>query len=292
MRAVRCARTLAPFVFVLAGGSAFAAPPGRWDHRVDIVTRTNAFGYEPAAIVSDDSEGRFVARERAGVRTEVRGRLYIDGTYATFILEPYTAIPDDRVKVNLAGIETYLLAKLHPRVRVGLYHHSSHNFSDGSLGFGIDLNSLVIDADLWRGEGAPWGGEGEWRLRFLGHWYWTGRASPYVYTRATDVERTAIGRMQWRAGPIMEVRHAFGRAECAAHVTGDAAAPTSLFAECTGLFRLGSAFFGTLGDHLFAGPFLRFGQNFSRTDEFGSTAFLGGLRVDLLFSEQRTKDPT
>jgi hypothetical protein len=209
----------------------------------------------------------------------------ITGEWLEFDLEPYTVVPDDRLRVALGGVEATLVAPVRPWLKIGLYHHSAHNFSDGSYGWGIDLNAVVLDLRLFRGKLDLLGDEGWYRLRFLGHAYYRDQATPYVLTRTTTVAAKDIGGTAWRAGLLFDGDHPLGRTECSAMLTSDAAAPTSLLVNVAVTAKLGDAFFGALGEHLFVGPFIGYGQNFSRTETFGSNAFYGGVRVDLVFTD-------
>ncbi len=67
------------------------------------------------------------------------------------------------------------------------------------------------------------------------------------------------------------------------------AVPTSMVAACSLTRKVGPRFFGALGDHLYAGPFLGYARNFSRQSEFGTDSFYGGIRVDLLFADSASK---
>ena len=260
-----------------------------WQHRVDIVTTTGFFGYRPGKVLSSDGEATFVGADEQTVRTGVRGRLTLVGEWLEFDLEPYTVIPAEQVRVNLAGIETSLVAPFAPGVKVGIYHHSSHNFSDGKFGWGINLNALVVDATLLGGTVPLFGDDASYRLRFLGHWYWSHDATPYVLTPATVVAASNIGSSSWRAGLRFDGTHPGGATECAVDVTGgEDGAPASARGECALLFRLGSRFFGSLGEHVYAGPFFGYGINFSRVDEFGRHTGYVGVRLDLLFADTRS----
>lgn len=285
----RFAIGFASWFLALSIPSIAAAEDGKWDYKVDITTTTGLFGYRPATIVADDSPNAFVASEHQTARTEVRGRLRIMGEWAELDVEPYTVIPAEQVRVNLGGIEATLLAPITSWAKIGLYHHSSHNFSDASYGWGIDLNAFVLDLRLLDGRTTLFGEEGRYLLRFLGHGYLRGKASPYVLTAATSVGPASVGDTAWRGGLLFEGTHPGGRAECSALAASNAAVPTSLVATCSLVLTPGPRFFGTLGEHLYAGPFLGYARNFSRTAEFGTDSFYGGIRVDLLFADSTSK---
>jgi len=255
---------------------------GRWDSKVDIVTTTGLVGYRPVTILSDDGSGTFVAKDRPFMRSEVRGRMRIIGEWLELDLQPYTAIPSDQLKVSLGGLEVTLLAPVTSFARVGFYHHSSHNFSDAAYGWGIDLNAIVLDVRVLEGDLELFGETGHYRLGFLGHGYFKGRASPFVLTGSSSVAASQIGESSWKGGVLLDGEHPYGRTECAVFVTGDGP-PRSMTATLSLTAKLGSRFFGAFGEHFYAGPFVGYGQNFSRIDEFGSFTLYGGIRVDLLF---------
>ncbi|MEY4745407.1 MAG: hypothetical protein RL272_1352 [Candidatus Parcubacteria bacterium] len=265
--------------------SSTAKADGRWDYRVDVTTSTHLFGYRPAKILSDDGAGTFVASQNPSMRTEVRGRLRIVGEWLELDLEPYTVIPAEMIRVELGGLEVSLVAPITSWAKVGFYHHSSHNFSDSSYGWGIDLNAFVLDLRLYEGAAPLFGDEGRYRFRFLGHGYLRGRASPYVLTSSASVAASDIGNTAWRGGLLFEGVHPGGLAECSVTAASDAAIPSSVTAACSLAIKIGPRFFGALGDHVYAGPFVGYSRNFSRTDAFGTDSFYGGVRVDLLFAE-------
>lgn len=256
-----------------------------WRPDVDVVTTTGLFGYRPATVLSHDGDGTFVAADHPAMRTEVRGRLRITGTWLEFDLEPYTVIPTDRLKVSLGGVEATLVAPIRPWLKVGLYHHSAHNFSDGDYGWGIDLNAVVLDLRLFHGKAELFGDDGRYKLRFLGHAYYRDQATPYVLTSTTNVSAKDIGSTRWRGSLLFDGDHPRGRAEGSLSLLGSDGAPTSVAVNLSVTAKLGDGFFGALGEHLSVGPFISYGQNFSRIEEFGSNAFVGGLRIDLLFTD-------
>lgn len=262
------------------------AEGGTWSPDVDVVTTAGLAGYRPATVLSHDGDGTFAAKDMPATRAEVRGRLRLTGTWLEFDLEPYTVVPDDRLRVALGGVEATLVAPIRPWLKVGLYHHSAHNFSDGAYGWGIDLNAVVLDLRLLHGGAELFGEKGTYRLRFLGHAYYRGQASAYVLTPTTTVAARDIGGTAWRAGLLFDGDHPQGRTECRALLASDGGVPSSLLVDLAVTFRLGDGFFGALGEHLLVGPFVGYGQNFSRTEEFGTNVWYGGVRVDLLFTER------
>lgn len=271
--------------FACAAFPAHARADRMWEPDVDVVTTTGLFGYRSATVLSHDGDGTFVAGATPRMITEVRGRLRVTGKWLEFDLEPYTAVPSDRLKVSLGGVEATLVAPIRPWLKVGLYHHSAHNFSDGAYGWGIDLNAVVLDLRLLRAKEDFWDGTGQFRLRFLGHAYYRDQAAAYVLTRTTSIAASEIGGTSWRAGLLFDADHPRGRTECSAMLASDDGSPSSMLVNVAVTAKLGSGFFGALGEHLYAGPFLGYGQNFRRTEEFGDNVFYGGVRIDLVFVE-------
>lgn len=282
--------------------------------RNDLVTTFDVFGYRPAKIVSDDAkptdekgrlekdippeelaeegkefrpEGRFEAgTSDVKSRAEVRARFRVLGDWAHLHLDVYTIIPERKLMVNFAGIEFAGYFPVHERIRLGFYHHSSHNFSVERYGGGIDLDALVADAIVLRGDFEADGHAGEQELRAAIRYYTKRRGSPYLFTDQAVIAPGATGETVWRADLAYAMRHPRARSECTLTVVGGSANPAS--ALLTGAFVINSgrsSFLGSLGEHLHAGPFIGVGKNFSRTAEFGDIVIYGGFRVDLLMAD-------
>lgn len=264
---------------------------GAWDTKVDLVTRYHFFGYTPSKILESRGKIPFASDEIPAARMDMRARLTLIGKYLRLDLQPYTVVPEDVVRVNIGGLEADILAPVTDSFRVGLYHHSSHNFSDATYGWGTDLNAVVIDADLFEGKFSLGGEEGAYRLHPLSHWYWKGRAPSYLVTRRTEVVPVTIASTQWRGGLDIEAVHSMGRSECGVIFLSPEVIPSSMSATCAATFALDDKFFGAFGEHLFVGPFLSYGQNFGRISEFGRNAFYGGLQIDLVFVDTVTPVP-
>jgi hypothetical protein len=258
-----------------------------WGYHVSIDTTFYILGYAPAKIISNDGQHDFIARDEDGARGEVRGRLRLYGRYLHFELEPYTVLPNgDVLKVNLAGLEAYLFVPVHDRFRFGLYHHSSHNFSDADYGHGIDLDGVVLDAMVWKDTFTMEDEEGNVNLRILGSAYYNRKASPHIFTTDTATIASSINDTAWRAEAHLSVRHPMWNADCALLVSGaETWIPSSLHVSCAALLKMNLQLLGAFGDHFFVGPYVAYGQNFTRTDEFGSNAFLFGLRIALLYAD-------
>lgn len=273
--------------FLLALCAAFAPATARaeWTHKVDIVTSFDSLGYRAAKILADDGGGQFQAGEDNKARGEVRARFRILGSYLHLELEAYTVIPAARLMVNLAGLELGAYVPLHERLRLGYYHHSSHNFADGQYGYGIDLNALVADVLLLGDKFDLEGSEGQYQLRTDFRYFIRGRASPWLITDHTNVVASDTGNSQWRLAATFESRHEKFRIEGSLALLSPSLAPSSILLTAAGTFRLAPAFLGQLGEHIYIGPYFSLGGNFTRTDTFGTIAFVGGLRLDLLISE-------
>ncbi len=158
-----------------------------WHYGVDVLVRGVVIGNEPSLIFSEDSQNAATSSATSPLRAEFRGRTRAHSRFLHLEVEPYTWMPQAGICVTVAGIEFCTLTPLIDRLRIGFYHHSSHNFSDSTYGWGIDLNAIVLDLRLCEGGAALFGEEGRYRFRFLGHGYLRGKASPYVLTSAANV---------------------------------------------------------------------------------------------------------
>ncbi|MEY4745408.1 MAG: hypothetical protein RL272_1353, partial [Candidatus Parcubacteria bacterium] len=171
-------------------------------------------------------------------------------------------------------------------LRAGFYHHSSHNFSDGSFGRGISLNALMIDGMLFLGDADFFGSQLRYRLRASGHLYLPGSVgSPYEPTGTFAFDPKDAGRTAWRAGLDLEVTHANLRGGCSATTASERFIPASMRATCGAMLSPGGVFFGSLGQHVFAGPFASYRMNFSHAERFGGPEFVGGLLIDFVAAE-------
>jgi len=258
---------------------------GMWETKSDLALTMLLFGYSPAKIVSDSSKDvRGDALDHK--KGEFLFRFMAHGKYADIELLPYTIVPvseGNGYHVNAAGIELNLLLIVTDRLRFGFYHHSSHNFSDGSYGRGIDLNAFVLDGEIARGAISSIAG-GMYQLRGVAHYYFVDNASPYVITEDTDVSARRLGHMKTKAGLEIGMYDAADRrATCSTMLTTTRAALASVSSRCDLLFTPGPSFFGTLGDHMMVGPYLEFHENITRTERFGKNAYAGGVRIRFLF---------
>lgn len=259
-----------------------------WVHRVDLVTSLDSFGYRPAKIVSNDGSGTFTAGTEQA-RGEVRGRFRILGKYLHFDLEPYTVAPARVVMVNLGGIEARGLVPLpfwEERLRLGYYHHSSHNFNDGSLGGGIVLDGIVADVRVLADEFEADGKKGDYRVHVNGTYFLGKRAPAYLVSGSTVVEAFNTGETAWRLNADVEVWHPLFRVEGGLRLLSPQYVPSSLLLHAAANFRFAPSFMGELGDHLFVGPYFSYGRNFSRVAEFGDGSFVAGIQVVILVSEE------
>lgn len=270
------------------GGEWFPSdgPRGDFWSDVDIVMDTNVYGFVPATVVSDDSDAPVRVKELLRLQSEIRGRLKICGKYLEGEFEPYTTVPtkgqdEQGYRVSTTGLEAYVLMPVWRNVRLGLYHHSSHNFSDGTYGTGIDLNAWVVDAEFWR-DVIPYLAAGRYRLRLLGMYYLTTRASPHVLTKETEVMASQIGHTKWQVGLKLDVRHPALLSECDVRTLGAPRGAASIRGDCAVTVQAGNRVFGAFGEHLYVGPYLQYGHNVTRTGEFGTAALAAGLRLNLL----------
>jgi hypothetical protein len=276
------------FLTFLLTAAALSPSPARaeWQHRVDIVTSFDTFGYRAAKILSPDGEAMFDADLPDKARGEVRGRFRILGSYLHFELEPYTIVPERALMVTLAGIEFRAMVPVWDRLRLGYYHHSSHNFNDGSFGRGIVLDGLSADVLAAKDEFEVDGSKGDYLVRVNGTYFLNQGSSPYLLTDSSSVAVADITTTTWRIDVNAESRHPLFRSEGTARLTGGSdhvPASAQLFAAVT--FRFAPSFLGELGEHLYVGPYVMFGANFSRATDFGRIASFAGIRVDLLVSE-------
>jgi hypothetical protein len=262
-----------------------APPPGApaWRYSVDVVNRLSLLGYEPVYIVEERAEEPYVAADRRKMRIHVRGRIRAEGEHLRLDIEPYTLVPDDAMRVNAAGVELNALLRVDGFGYVGYYHHSSHNFNFRGFGYGINLNAVVIDARSYR-DVAFLGDEGKVMLRLLFHGYPIGLGPAHVLTADANIAPAAAGRTIWRMDGEAVLGHPKVRAEANLSLASGETVPASARLSLAGMWQAGS-WLGDFGERLYVGPFFMLGQNFSRTEEFGCTAYSLGLRVDLVLAE-------
>lgn len=259
-----------------------------WRTKVDTTMDVRGFGYAPADIISMDGDVRVKGKELQQERGAFGFRLFIHGDYFHLEAFPYTVVPepeDGGYKVSLAGIELYLLAVVRDWLRVGLYHHSAHNFSLEDHGRGIDLNAIVVDAEVSEGNIAFVTG-GRYLLRTMLHYYATDKGSPYVFTEDTDIDASRIGNVKWRLmSEVGAYTDADMRGSCTVAVAATSSSIASFTSGCEILVSPGNQFLGVFGEHFFVGPYVRYGQNMQHVKRFGRNAMVGGIRMRLLFNE-------
>jgi hypothetical protein len=265
-----------------------SAAYAEWVHKVDLTASLDTFGYRAAKIVSADGYGQFDASgQKAG--GEVRGRFQILGKYLHFDLEPYTVVPDKVLMVNLGGIEARILAPSFfwkDRIRVGYYHHSSHNFTDPSLGFGIVLDGIDADVRVWEDEFETDGKKGDYQVHVNGTYFLGKRASPYLMSGTVNMPASDVGLTSWRLNVDAEVWHPIFRVEGGLRLLADGShIPASLLLHAAASFKFLPSFAGDLSDHLLMGPYFSYGRNFSRISEFGDGSFVAGIQIVILVSE-------
>lgn len=254
-------------------------------HEVKSRSRVVMFGYEPAAVVSKDADKPFAAGHSNSMRGELALRLKLHCRYLHLEFEPYTVVPYGENRVNLAGIQTNILFPVTDRLRVGLYHHSSHNFSNGGYGIGIELNAIAVDYALWRSSFSLAGSPADLQLRLIGHQYATRKASPYVMTGDTSIAAGDIGSTGLRAGLEFEAEHPRVTWGCGTSLASQDVAPASWRLGCAGAVRVGRGLLDDFGDRFWTGLFFNYGQNFQRIKAFGRIAATGGLFVEIPFAD-------
>lgn len=261
---------------------------GTWWTMSDITWDVRGFGYAPADIVSTDGDVRVKGKDLQQQRSEFRFRWIIHGEYFHLEAVPYTAVPEPEgggYKVSLAGLELNLLAVVRDWLRVGLYHHSAHNFSLEDHGQGIDLNAVVVDAEVHRGDISLLH-KGKYRLRTTLHYYATDKGSPYVITEDTNVDASKIGSIKWRLSTDISAYDANDNTGmCRVSFAATSSSISSFTGECDALWSPGSKFFGVLGEHFTIGPYIRYGQNIQRAKRFGNNVVVGGIRMRFLAFE-------
>lgn len=256
-----------------------------WHARGEILTRHLLLGYEPAMLPSEDGEVRFRSRNVIGQRNEWRGRISFGSRFFELQFEPYTNSSVAGLAVVKAGLEIYGFVPLTSFFRVGLYHHSAHNFARAEYGRGMSLNAVVLDLDLQRTRFVFREKPGYVAMRAVGHWYFQNNGSPYFLTRDADVYPADVGTTLWRAGIEFEARHPWGKAECRNDVRSQRFAPASMRGECAATLAVGRQLFGVWSEHVQIGPFAAYGLNFSRQSEFGKFDYALGLRFDVIMME-------
>ncbi|MEY4744718.1 MAG: hypothetical protein RL272_663, partial [Candidatus Parcubacteria bacterium] len=118
---------MARFLTAAVASFLIAAVPARaedddaddWRYGVDVLVRTNVFGYEPSLIFSEDSPNSASAGATSPLRTEFRGRLRAYSRFVHMEAEPYTWVPQAGIYVTVAGIEYRALTPITDRLRAG-----------------------------------------------------------------------------------------------------------------------------------------------------------------------------
>lgn len=257
-----------------------------WEPEVELFVRTNSLGFEPSRIISKGGENVIDGAELRPAAAEVRSRIAVRGKYLQLELQVYTQIPSNVLMVTTGGLEAWLLAPLTERVRVGLYHNSAHNFSDGQYGGGTDVNSVVLDALIVSRRFRLLDDDLQLRVRANGYFMLKGMTSPYAFTPAMYVARPDIGDTAWRASTLVEAAHRYGRANLLLTVYGaENWVPASMAVTAWVGLRPGRKFLGIIGEHLLVGPYLTYRRNFGRIEDFGADTYSAGIRFDLLITE-------
>lgn len=267
--------------------AAFAgdAVSGHCGHESKVRAHMVFVGYQPATVVSGDADDPFAADHGNTERGDLSLRLKLHCRYLHLEAEPYTVVPYGENRVNLAGIETNFLFPVSDRLRVGLYHHSAHNFSKGNYGIGIELNALAVDATLWQDRVMLLGENVGFRLDVVGRQFATRKASPHVFTASTKLDAGDVGSTGLSVGADLEAVSRNFSGECVTSLVSHEIAPSSWRLGCNGAVRVGRGFLDDFGDNLWVGLFLNYGQNFTRIKAFGRLAASGGLYVEIPFGD-------
>ncbi len=257
-----------------------------WEPEVKLFVTTDVFGFEPGKIVSRGGENPIDGSTLRPAAAEVRSRIAARGRWLHLELQVYTQIPNNVLMVSTAGLEAWFLAPVLNQVRVGFYHNSAHNFSDGQFGGGTDVNALVLDSLVLSRRFRLL--DDDLQLRVLADSYYMlkGMASPYAITPQTQVLRSDIGDMRWRSSTLVQALHPLGQVQLQFSLYGgENWAPASMLVTASVGYRPGKRFFGVVGDHLTAGPYVTYRRNFSRTADFGVDTYTFGLLFELTVAD-------
>lgn len=259
-----------------------------WKHRVDLVLTMPVFGYEPATTLSKGQKQPYDASTAWDRVFRFSGVIAVEGDRAALDLRPYTDArsTDGNLKVAVGGLEARLSTPFSAPFVAGLYHHSSHNFSDGRYGFGTNLNSVYGNARLVHGSFGLFGRSAAYAVRAEAHVFFTRNATPYVLTDAARVLPGESGETAWRFSLDFDGRHPYGRTHPSLVLNGDGTwSMASGTIDLPVTFRLGDWFFGSLGEHLYLGPYGTFGWNVYETERYGTVAGSAGLRMEIVISD-------
>jgi len=268
-------------------------PAGQWETDVRTSVLVNAWGFRPSRIVSSTSSYSVSGSEMDGTQGRFLIRGAVRGRYLHWDFLPYTDVPPSTghgYHVNTVGLETALYVTIGEIWRLGVYHHSVHNVADGSYGFGVDLNALVVDALIINGPVAASWPSWQHGLRLQTHWYLIDRGSPWVLTRDTRLENGQMGRIRARTGFSYAIADDGQRDECSGYGTVSSGGRiASVTLDCAAVWRVTSGFLGTFGRHLLAGPYVSYARNLTRVRDFGGQDISAGLRLDILVNENRSQ---
>lgn len=288
--------TLQAVILVLACAGTAAAEPhwqtrdrdaGDWHIESGVAIKVDALGHDTAKIVSPgyatiDIDGQRLDRELGNVRLS----LGIFSKYLHFEGQPYAQVPHGWFHVSTAGLELWLMFPATDWLRVGLYHHSAHNFSDGTYGEGLELDAGMFDLRMLEGRFGLFGDDARYRLRLLGYGFFLGYASAHQLTPQTKLDSEGLVETRWRAALEGDIAHRFGTVRLGTVVLGDNhGVPASLSLDVAALYHVGDRFLGPIGEHLLVGPFFSYRVNFSRISDFGRDAYSAGIQLNVQFTD-------
>ena len=260
---------------------------GDWRIESGVDIGADVFGKDFAKAVSPGYPG--VPIDGSTLEQElgyVRFRISLFSKYFEFEAQPYTQVPHGWFHVATAGLELWLFFPLTDWLRVGLYHHSYHNFSDGTYGEGLELDAGVFDLKMLDRRFSLAGDEGRCRLRLLGYGFILGLGSAYQLTPKTMLDSEGIVGVTWRGAIDAEVTHRLGQFRFDGVVWGnDRGVPSSMRLDTSLLAHVGGRFLGPVGEHLLVGPFYSYRRNFGRISDFGRDAHSAGVLLSVLFTD-------
>ncbi len=241
-----------------------------WHYRFEGTIRYHLFGYDPSWIPSTDGPELYDASKIASNSTEWRGRVMLGSRFFDLELEPYTNLPAFGAGVRYAGLEVNGRVSLTDFFRVGAYHHSQHNFWDGRFGKGLNLNAFTADLALQQYNFVFREKPGHSVLRVIGYWFFATEGSPYVLTEKAKVQPSDIGSTRWRIDVNYAMRHPWGSVDCVNEIRSEAILPASSRGQCSTGLAVGRSLFGVWSEHILIGPFVGYGFNFQRQNDFGT----------------------
>lgn len=265
--------------------------PRLWSSRSVVNATVGVVGYRPGLILEDDTQG-FDARHDQTERTRLDADLQLRLPYFEVRFQPYTVVPSENMRVNLAGLEVHVWIAPTDFLKIGEYHHSSHNFSrpgeNGTekYGNGIELDGLALQLTPLQGTDllSGYGGRYEWQLN--GYWFYPGytrNGSPHVITSDAVISERGTGYTAWRANTRLDAFNALGSVSTGLQFNGSPSTVASVVFDATVQARLSPL--GEIGNHLFIGPTFTYGANLDRAHAFGPVQAWLGLQISGVLSD-------